>query len=55
MIRDHLKFVLDNYHLLNVAFSDIKNVKYIITAINADEEGDEDPVLESIRSGCDSL
>jgi hypothetical protein len=32
MSRDHLRFVIDNYHLLGLAIPDKNSLKYIITA-----------------------
>ena len=37
MTRDHLKFVMDNYHLMNFAIKNVKRVKYIVTAFSATE------------------
>ena len=37
MCQNHLKFVMDNYHLLSFAFGDIRKVRYIITAFYAPE------------------
>lgn len=47
--REHLRFVVDNWFLRELAFSDIRGVKYIITAFSAaDDEGD-DPVFDEIK------
>lgn len=40
MIRDHLNFVVDNWHLSGLAFSDKKKIKYIITAFRANIENE---------------
>merc|ERR1712070_379869 len=32
MSRDHLRFVIDNFHLLSLAIKDKSSLKYIITA-----------------------
>ena len=37
MIRDHLRFIMDNFHLRKYAFEKIEKVKYIVTAFYADE------------------
>ena len=37
-IKDHLNFVMDNWHMANMSFEDIDKVKYVITAFNIDEE-----------------
>ena len=36
MIRDHLVFVMDNFHLIDYTL-DKKDAKYIIAAFNADD------------------
>lgn len=42
IIQDHLGFVVDNWHLLKVAFLfKTKSVKYIITAFLKEDEDDE--------------
>ena len=42
IIQDHLLFVVDNWHLLNIAFLwNTKRVKYIITAFFKEDEDDE--------------
>ena len=38
--RDHLRFVMDNWFLIDIAFYGKKNLNYIITAFFADEKGD---------------
>jgi len=40
MKRDHLKFVMDNWLLKNVAFKGIKRMEYIIAAIPLSETHD---------------
>jgi len=40
MTRDHLRFVVDNWFLIDIAFKGKKNLKYIITAFFADEQGE---------------
>ena len=39
-IQNHLKFIIDNFHLINLAFKDIKEVRYIIVAIYSPEAED---------------
>merc|ERR1719263_1152429 len=42
MVRDHLTFVVDNFHLINLVFPNIKRVKYLIIAFHSnDSEGNE--------------
>ena len=36
-IKDHLKFVLDNWHLINYALKDKSSIQYIIGAMFHDE------------------
>lgn len=40
-IQNHLKFIIDNFHLIKLAFKDIKEVKYIIVAIYSPEIQDK--------------
>jgi hypothetical protein len=39
-LKDHLVFVMDNWHLLNYAFSDMNNAKFIIAAFYNNMEHD---------------
>jgi len=32
LVRDHLRFVMDNWYLMNFAFKDKKKVQHIVTA-----------------------
>ena len=42
LLSEHLSFVLDNWHLLNIAFAWRKeSVKYIITAFFKEDEDDD--------------
>ena len=36
-IKEHLKFVLDNWHLINYALKDKSSIQYIIGAMYQDE------------------
>ena len=36
-IKDHLKFVLDNWHLISYALKDKSSIQYIIGAMHQDE------------------
>lgn len=38
MVRDHLRFVMDNWMLLGVAFPDKSNINYIIAAMSASDD-----------------
>ena len=37
-IKDHLKFVMDNWHLSDMTFKNKEKIKYIITAFHLSEE-----------------
>ena len=42
IIHEHLLFVVDNWHLLRIAFFlDVRSVKYIITAFLKEDDDDE--------------
>ena len=32
MIQNHLKFIIDNFHLMSLSFTDISKVKYVMCA-----------------------
>lgn len=36
--KDHLRFVVDNWHLGNLSFEDMSKVQYIIAAFHIDDE-----------------
>jgi hypothetical protein len=40
MVRDHLRFVMDNWILLDVAFTDRSSINYIIAALSENEDQD---------------
>lgn len=42
MTKDHLRFVMDNWLLMNIAFRDKSRIKYIIAAFQANDEGGQD-------------
>ena len=47
--KDHLVFVLDNWHLLDKAFSNMQDARYIIAAMYADLDiTNEQKVLDEI-------
>ena len=49
--KDHLVFVLDNWHLLDKAFTNMKDARYIIAAMYADLDiTNEQKVLDEIDS-----
>lgn len=47
--KDHLRFVLDNFHMRESAFKNMKRVKYIIAAFTMDDENQESEVLSSLE------
>lgn len=47
MMKDHLRFVMDNWLLKDFAFN-LPKIKYIICAFNAEEEP-ESGVIEEVR------
>ena len=49
-VRDHLKFVMDNWHMNNSAFKNKSNIKYIITAFNQEEKHEEEGPLQELTS-----
>lgn len=50
MLKDHLYFVMDNWHLINFAFKDKKSIKYIITAFFAADEDENFEMLHDLQS-----
>ena len=62
MIKDHLRFVMDNRFLMDLALKDKKRVKNIICAFNSDNvdlehqgEGTEDNIETGINSNLGEL
>ena len=49
-MRDHLKFVISNWYLSNLAFKNKNKLKYIVTAFVADYKEDDDDVTKSIHN-----
>jgi hypothetical protein len=47
MKRDHLKFVMDNWLLKNVAFRGIQRMEYIIAAVAIEEGHDKGVDIQS--------
>ena len=50
MVRDHLRFVMDNWMLLNVAFPDKTSINYIIAALSINEENDADDLVQKLET-----
>lgn len=48
MVKDHLRFVMDNWLLMNIAFRNKERIKYIIAAFQANDE-DGDNILPEIK------
>ena len=44
--REHLRFVVDNWFLRELAFSDIQSVKYIVTAFSAGDADEDNEVFD---------
>lgn len=55
MIRDHLNFVVDNWHLSGLAFSDKKKIKYIITAFRANIENEQIEQLQNLQTSVERV
>lgn len=57
IIQDHLFFVVDNWHLLRIAFLlKTKSVKYIITAFFKEDDDDENQeMLNILDSSLDKI
>lgn len=53
MIRDHLSFVVDNWHLLSYAIPERKRIKYIITAFNSEVENEQIEQLQNLKTSVD--
>ena len=49
-VRDHLKFVIDNWHMNDTSFKNKSKIKYIITAFNQDEKEVEEGPIEELRT-----
>lgn len=50
MVRDHLRFVMDNWMLLKVALKDRDSINYIIAAISANENSDENDLISKLET-----
>jgi hypothetical protein len=50
MVRDHLRFVMDNWMLLKVAFKDRDSINYIIAAMSAHEDSDENDLISKLET-----
>ena len=48
-VRDHLKFVMDNWHLNDAVFDQKYKIKYIITAFNQEEDQQEHEAITELR------
>jgi hypothetical protein len=54
-MKDHLGFVIDNWYLMSYALGDTKQIKYIITAFHANEEEDDNEMLQNIEESQSAL
>lgn len=55
MIKDHLRFVMDNWILLRVAFPDIDKLEYIIAALNFNEEHDHESKMSDVKEDIQKI
>ena len=57
IVQDHLFFVVDNWHLLKIAFLfRTKSVKYIITAFFKEDDDDENQeMLDQLDNDLDMI
>ena len=46
MVKDHLRFVMDNWLLMNIAFRDKERLKYIVCAFQANDDDAESEIPE---------
>lgn len=54
-IRDHLKFVVRNWYLNDLAFENKDRLKYIITAFMAHEETNQSEVFDELKREVKSI
>ena len=55
MLRDHLNFIVDNWHLSSLAISNKKKIKYIITAFRANIENEQIEYLQNLQSSVEEV
>lgn len=48
-IKDHLKFVLDNWHLMDYALTNKKRIKYIIACLLHDDNQSQDANFNEVK------
>lgn len=48
-VKDHLRFVMDHWHLSNLSFKAKKKIKYIITAFHISEEQNDSQQITNLR------
>lgn len=48
-MRDHLKFVISNWHLSDTAFENKSQLKYIITAFAQDQSQEEESIHDIVH------
>ena len=49
-MRDHLKFVIQNWHLNKLAFENKKQIKYIVTAFAPEDISNEEENYETLKN-----
>lgn len=47
--REHLRFVVDNWFMRQLAFDDIDSVKYIITAFSSNEDDHNESIFHELK------
>ena len=50
-----MRFVIDNWYLMNIAFKDKKQVKYIITAFKSAEDDQESELLNQLKESINGI
>ena len=48
-IKDHLKFVLDNWHLMNYAMTNKSSIKYVIACLLSDDSQTQDQIFNDVK------
>jgi hypothetical protein len=54
-MRDHLKFVISNWHLSNYAFHNKASLKYIITAFAQDNSQETEDIHKIVQESSSEL
>jgi len=54
-VKDHLRFLLDNWHLMDYALKDKSQVTYIISAFSMQEAEKKDENYERLKSDLEAI